>query len=145
MLNVLLLEDRGSITATLTDLLEYKGFKVYEAFNPSDANSYMSGEEEVEIHAIILDLNLPTDGLKPKEINGTKDGLFSGWIWFKKHVLPSYPEMLERTIIYSAYLDVLKMNATTKDKNLLNQMKQIKKREGNTSPGEEIIKFLQRI
>ena len=147
-MNVLLLEDRGAITITLKPLIERIGHIVHKAYNPADADALIIGEEYGIIDAIILDLNLPTDGLDQEtEIPETNKGVFSGWVWFTKHCLPARSSMLQRTVIYSAYVEDLRQHLERKQNQeelqLLNQMHVVRKREGSESPAEELLNSLE--
>ena len=149
-MNILIVEDRGAVTASIKPLLEKLGHIVHIAYNPADADALIIDEERGIIDAIILDLNLPTEGLnKETEIPETHKGLFSGWIWFTKHCLPKRPEMLQRTVIYSAYSEDLRQHLERKhekkDLQLLWQTKRIRKREGPGDPNEELLNALKQI
>ena len=109
-MNVLLLEDRGAAAFFVEQWLRQNGHNVLSAFNPNDAHSHWSKREEVPIHCIILDLNLPTDGLSDSQRERTVGGLLSGWVWLHDVALADAAEMRQRTIIYSDYIPTLRQN-----------------------------------
>jgi CheY-like chemotaxis protein len=111
-MNVLLLEDRGAATLYVVQWLESQGHKVLLAFNPNDAKSYWAKRDVTMIECIILDLNLPTDGLSKEQKERSVGGLLSGWVWLYEVVLAEAPQMRHRTIIYSDYIATLKDNVT---------------------------------
>ncbi|MBN1155017.1 response regulator [candidate division KSB1 bacterium] len=103
-MNILYLEDRGSVSFYISEFLEHKGHTVYPAFSIMEARSII---EEHKIDVIILDLNLNPDGLKEEEIEKTLNGIITGWIWFNNYVLSKNPKMKDNVIILSEYLNVL--------------------------------------
>lgn len=109
-MNVLLLEDRGAATFYVVEWLKKELHTVLDAFNANDAQSRWDNRNKVPIHCIILDLNLPTDGLSDSQRERSVGGLLSGWIWLHDVVLSEAPEMRQRTIIYSDYIPTLRQN-----------------------------------
>jgi len=107
-MNVLLLEDRGAASYYVVEWLKKEGHTVFDEFNVNDAQSRWEKRNEVPIHCIILDLNLPTDGLRGEQREKSAGGLLSGWVWLHDVVLTEAPEMRQRTIIYSDYISTLK-------------------------------------
>ncbi len=107
-MNVLLLEDRGSVRFYLEEWLTENGHNVLSAFTPNAAQSHWRDRETTPVHCIILDLQVPTTGLDDAQKARSEDGLLSGWIWFSECVLPDEPKMRQRTIIHSGYVDALK-------------------------------------
>ena len=91
-MNILILEDRGSVSSYLEDALINEGHTIFSAFNFNDAQSYWE-EKQNEIDCIIADLNMPPDGLKPEEIKNTKGGLLTGWVWLSNYVFTDNEEM----------------------------------------------------
>jgi CheY-like chemotaxis protein len=104
-MNILLLEDRGSVTYYLSEALEKKGHTVHEAYNINDAKSLWEDNKE-SINCIIADLNMETDGLLPGKKEKTMGGVISGWIWLEDF-LEENSQMKSRVIVYSAYLKYL--------------------------------------
>ncbi len=138
MMNIIFLEDRGTVSYYLSKNLESSGHTVFEAFSVPDARTYW---EDEDIHCIIVDLNLSPDGLTEEERARTREGLLSGWIWVKEYVLREKPEMRDRIIIYSEYLSQLKTLDTDED------FKEIKKigKQGSESPVQELLDAVELI
>ena len=110
-MNILLVEDRGESFQYLKELLEAEGHVVLDAFHPNDAQDHWSKRDDGDdcrVDCIILDLNMPTDGLTDDEKAKSCGGLLSGWFWFAGHVLNEAPEMRDRVIIFSDYIKDLK-------------------------------------
>ena len=100
-MNILFLEDRGSVSFYLKENLHNRGHVVYEASSIPEATSIW---RENKIDCLIVDLNLTPEGLTEEEIELTRNGLLTGWIWLKRHIFPDHPLMKKRTIILSEYL-----------------------------------------
>ncbi|MCX6244701.1 MAG: hypothetical protein NTU98_08350 [Bacteroidetes bacterium] len=102
-MNILVLEDDGSIAASIKGNFEPK-HTVYPAFSIYDAMEIM---ETQNIYLYIIDLNIDPDGLNPEEQNETNGSLFTGWIFIKNRLLNEFPELQSehRIIIYSDYLE----------------------------------------
>lgn len=109
-MNVLLVEDRGAAAYYVVEWLKKEGHLVLDACNPNDAQSHWNKRKDVPIHCILLDLNLPTDGLTEEQRERSVGGLLSGWVWFRDVVFAEAPEMRPLTIIYSDYIPTLKDN-----------------------------------
>jgi CheY-like chemotaxis protein len=101
-MNILVLEDRGSVSFYLEDALRRKGHRVFSAFSVADAQSYWDSER---IDCIIADSNMNPDGLTQDEIDETEHGLLTGWTWLRNHVFAERKDMMERTIFYTDYLE----------------------------------------
>lgn len=122
-INVLFLEDEASAYYYLVEDLEEEGFNIYIATNVSRAKTLW---EETRIDFIIADLNMPPRGLNDKgEIEETSDARLTGWVYLKKYVYSKKPEMKERTIILTAYMEELKRRVDEKE---LEGIKLIKKK-----------------
>lgn len=109
-MNILLVENRGAALYYVVEWLKKEGHVVLDAFNPNDAQSRWDKRKEAPIHCILLDLNLPTDGLSNKQRERSAGGFLSGWVWLHDVVLREAPEMRQRTTIYSDYIPTLKEN-----------------------------------
>lgn len=107
-MNVLFLEDRGATAYFVERWLRENGHHVLSAFNPNDAHSHWSKRDEVPIHCIILDLQIPTNGLSDEQKETAFGGTLAGWVWLRDNVLTEAPEMRQGIIIYSSYADVLR-------------------------------------
>jgi CheY-like chemotaxis protein len=103
-MNILFLEDRGSVSFYLKQNLENFGYSVFEASSIPEANSIW---EEVKIDCLIVDLNLTPDGLTEEEIDMTHNGILTGWVWLKQYIFPEQPSIRKKTIILSEYLSEL--------------------------------------
>jgi CheY-like chemotaxis protein len=104
-MNVLLLEDTGAVAYPLRDKLETENHTVYVAQNIPKAKAYLRKEE---IHCIIVDMNMPPEGLKDDEKKQTRCGIFSGWVWLQNYVFPENESMKKNTIILTAYAEELR-------------------------------------
>lgn len=135
-MKILLIEDRGSVSFYLKALIEQDGDEVIEAYSILDAQSCL---EKNKIDCIILDLNLDAFGLTELEERQTENGTITGWIWLNNYVLNKNPEMQERTIIYSDYVNVLR---SAVDVNLLSDFVIYQKRE---SSAEKLIDQINKI
>ncbi|WP_321473453.1 hypothetical protein [uncultured Paludibaculum sp.] len=104
-MNILFLEDRGSVTEYIKEILERDNkHRVIEAFDINDAQSSWEDRTKQPIHCMIIDLNMPADGLTEVEEAATAAGLLTGWIWLREYVFKVDPGMKARTIIFSDYL-----------------------------------------
>jgi CheY-like chemotaxis protein len=101
-MNILFLENSGSIAYPIEDALQTKGHNVFIAISISAAKSYWEKERE-KLDCIIADINMEPFGLKEEEVKQTAGGLLSGWIWLKNYVFPEREDMKKRTIILTAY------------------------------------------
>lgn len=137
-MNILVIEDRGSVSSYLEEALRSEGYKVFSAFNILDAQSFWENER---IDCIIADTNMSPEGLGLEEIQESKSGLLSGWIWLKNHVFRECPQMRGRTIVYSDYLEQLARNVPPDG---LQGVYLLSKR-GSTSPAAELLKKTERI
>jgi hypothetical protein len=113
-MNILVLEDRGSVSYYLVDFLENEHHSVYHAMSINDAKSLFNDHAD-HIDCIITDLNMSSAGLTGEETNQTCAGLLSGWIWLCNYVYKSHPDMRKRTAIYSDYLANLKEKVRKED------------------------------
>ncbi|MGA3333296.1 MAG: hypothetical protein ABSC62_03935 [Terracidiphilus sp.] len=111
-MTILFLEDRGSVSVSITEMLEQKGYDVLSAYNINDAQSVWEARGKVPIDCLIIDLNMPADGLSVDEQKLTKGGLLTGWIWLQEHVFKEQPQMKAKTVIFSEYLNVFRTNIT---------------------------------
>jgi CheY-like chemotaxis protein len=107
-MNILMLEDRGSTIYYVSKWVENNGHNVLEAFNIIEATNYWKDRDQVPVDCILLDLQLPMDGLTDAQKMGAEGGTLTGWIWLRDYVLKDTPRMRQLTIIYSDYIDFLK-------------------------------------
>ncbi len=114
-MNILLLEDRGSASYYLKEALEGEGHVVLEAYNPNDALDHWGNREKTPIHCMIIDLNVPPEGLTAAQRKESCAGLLTGWIWLRDHVFPDDNDMRRRVILYSVYLQDLRKHVSADD------------------------------
>ena len=118
-MNILLLEDRGSTAHFFMRWLKENGHNVLGrmclgAFNINDANIIWNRRNEVPVHCLVVDLDVPKDGLSPEQkqeldkMPNDASSRLAGWIWLRDTILKDAPEMRNRTIIYSDYVTVLR-------------------------------------
>ncbi len=110
-MNILWFEDRGEAKQGFIEDLK-KNHNVFEAKTVRDARSYW---EESKIELIIADLLISPTGLTQDEKTLTKGGKFTGWIWLKNYVFNTSPEMKQKTIIVSRYINDLKKTFPNED------------------------------
>jgi hypothetical protein len=111
-MNVLVVEDRGAVSFYLAEALQAEGHVVLAAFNINDAKAHWDNRETTPIDCIIVDLNMPPDGLTRKQEGESHAGLLTGWLWLRDCVLPHVPaEYRSRVIICSGYLADLRNSA----------------------------------
>jgi len=114
-MNILFLEDRGADAYFTKTALEAEGHYVLQAYNLHDAQDHWNRCKQVPVHCIILDCQTPMRGLTDEQKARAEGGTLSGWVWLRDNVLPSAPEMRQRTIIYSAYVDTLEDKVPRKE------------------------------
>ncbi len=136
-MNVLVLEDRGSVAHYMRDALEENGHVVLDAVGINDAKSHFRNET---VDCIIADLNMSPSGLNPQEIEETGDGLLTGWIWLRDYVYKEDPSMKRRTIILSEYTYALEI-VPAED---LSGIRQVDKK-GSVSPADKVLRYVQDI
>ena len=92
-MNILFLEDRGASESPVNDWLQEEGHHVLDAFNPADAQSIWDNRTVLPIDCIIVDLNMPADGLTDGQKERSHGGVLSGWVWLKDICVPITPVM----------------------------------------------------
>jgi len=117
-MNILLFEDRGSVSIYLNEALTTEGHQVFEATSVNEANSILEFQTSPFVEVIIFDLNISPKGLKPFEIAQTKNGLLTGWIWFINYALMKDPNLWRRAIIFSAYIEDLEHECKVNNQSL---------------------------
>jgi hypothetical protein len=138
-MNILVLEDRGSVSFYVEEALEAEGHKIFPAFNINDAQSYW---EDEQIDCIIADLNMSPEGLKKSEAERTNAGILTGWVWLNDYVFCKKKEMRSRTVIYSEYLGQLREYVGGEKEYV--DICCVAKR-GSTSPTEELLSYVRKI
>lgn len=111
-MNILFLEDRGSVSFPLVDELRGQRHEVFDAGSVRDARSYW---EDKKIDCLIVDLNMDPAGLTDEQANQTHGGLLTGWIWLRDYVFNVRQDMRQRTIIYTDYMEQLRANVPPSD------------------------------
>ena len=109
-MRILFLEDRGSVSEPITGKLKQDGYDVISAYDINDAQSVWENRGKRPIDCLIIDLNMPADGLSDHEKEDTKGGLLTGWIWLREHVFKDDADMKAKTVIFSEYLNVFRMH-----------------------------------
>lgn len=108
-MRILLLEDVGRVASTIVHQLEKEGHDVDLGFSVSRANGYLGeNKNKNDYDCLIVDFNMPTTGLTREQAEQSYNGLFTGWIWLRDEVFPKCPELRQRTIVFSAYLNEFK-------------------------------------
>jgi len=77
---------------------------VLYAQDVNDAQHYWSSARDVPIDAMIIDINMQSNGLTDDQKKESRGGLLTGWLWLRDSVLRIEPEIRQRCIIYSDYL-----------------------------------------
>lgn len=137
-MNILFLEDRGSISKHIVKLLRKRGHKVFHAFDVLDARSHW---EQHQIACLIVDLNMDPQGLTDEQVDETLGGLLTGWIWLRDYVFTEKPLMKNRTIIYTDYMTRLQERVPSAQ---LEGVILVPKR-GSTHPTQEVLNHVDRI
>jgi hypothetical protein len=109
-MKILMLEDRGSVSYYMEKALKKNGHAVFSTSTISEAQDFL--EDEDQIDCIIVDLNMSPEGLEGNEIEKTDYGLLTGWVWLTERIFKNkkYEGIKGSTIIYSDYVDFLKLN-----------------------------------
>ena len=137
-MKILILEDRGSVSFYMQEMLESEGHTTIPAFSIPDARTILKNDG---IDCIITDLNMDPWGLSPSQIRETRDGLLTGWIWLRDEVIKEKPHMKNRTIIYSEYGEALRKHIPEEE---LIGFRLISK-SGPTSSAEQVLLNLKEI
>jgi len=140
-MNILLLEDRGETAYFTKKILEAEGHYVLQAYNLHDAQDHWNGCKQVPVHCIILDLQTPMRGLTDKQKAGAEGGTLSGWVWLRDNVLSSAPGMRQRTIIYSAFVDVLEAKVPRREYEGI----RVIPKQGRASSAEQVVAAISEI
>ena len=133
-MNILIVEDRISVSRYMKKALRKLGHVVFHALNIYDARECWE-DENITIDCLIVDLNMTPDGLTDDEIKATKDGVLTGWIWLKNHVFDNEPNMRPRTIIYTEYKTQLEREASGE----LGGIRAIIPKRGSTSTAQAVL------
>ena len=106
-MNILLLEDNGSVFSFLMEELEKRGHKIELATKVSRAIDLMSDEFDNKFDCLIVDLNINPTGLDDENLKKSEYEKIWGWIWLKNYVFPKDENWKKKTIIYSGYTQML--------------------------------------
>ncbi|MCP4705910.1 MAG: response regulator [candidate division Zixibacteria bacterium] len=136
-MNILLLEDQGSVSVPLQNLLESRDHTIYNAPNLSRAKYFL---KKYPIDCHIVDLNLPPEGLEPEKIKLTKDGLYSGWIFILEYISKIDIAQKKRTIIYTEYMNKLRAYVPKKELDGIYLLE-----KGSIGPTKKILEALSKI
>lgn len=137
-MNVLVLEDRGSVSFYMEEALRHVGHQVCSASSVPDAQSYW---DPAIIDCIIVDSNMSPDGLTEQEMGETKGGLLTGWIWLRNYVFKDNEDMRQRTIIYTDYLERIEEAVAPGELDGLSLLP----KKGSTSPAQQLLKEVKRV
>jgi hypothetical protein len=99
-MKIMVLEDRGVVSAPLIAALREAGHTVSDAGWIYDAIGIWKREES---DCLIVDLNMVPDGLTDEQIEETQGGLLTGWVWLKHYVFETGEHWKRRTLIYTRY------------------------------------------
>ena len=100
-MNILLLEDRGSILDEITQYLRDCGHNVFGCCGIYEADYAWEGQK---VDCVIVDLAMRTEGLTLDEQAQSHKGYFTGWVWLASRVLKR-PDFPGRSIVFSAFID----------------------------------------
>jgi len=114
-MNILLLEDNGTIFSFLEEELRKLGHKVELATGIARAIDLMSDKFDNEFDCLIMDLNINPIGLDDEDLEKSEYYGIWGWIWLKKFVFPNDEQWKKKTIIYSQYTQILYSTVDKKD------------------------------
>ena len=115
-MNILLLEDNGTVFSFLMEELENLGHKIELATKVSRAIDLMDDDEfDIKFDCIIVDLNINPSGLDADYFNKSEYDRIWGWVWLENFVFPKDEEWKKRTIIYSGYTQILYSKVDKKD------------------------------
>lgn len=140
-MNILVLEDRGSVAFYMREKLESLGHVVLTAHNVNDAQSHWIRRGNIPIHCLVVDLNMPTEGLTLEQEKRAKGGLLTGWVWLTDVVFHEEPSMKLQIIIYSDYLSDLEASVPKEE---LAGMHLVGKR-GTTGPADQVLAHISEI
>jgi|GEM_PF-3323767 len=107
-MNILILEDRASTLRQMKEILEEDLQKRSPGNKPDFSccySIYKANEvlKTKEIHIVITDLAMSTEGLPPSEIKKTMFGVITGWIWLENSVFPLQKSI--QIIIFSEFIN----------------------------------------
>ena len=106
-MDVLIVEDRGSVALLMVEHLKKRGYSVYAAYSTLEAEDILNNPDE-EVGCLVVDLNMPANQLTADQRKRTAGAVLTGWVWLKERVLNSKPpEFLQRVIIHSEYMERL--------------------------------------
>jgi len=114
-MNILLLEDNGTVFSFLEEELRKLGHTIVLAPKISRAIDLMSVEFDNKFDCLIVDLNINPSGLDDEDLKKSEYERIWGWIWLKKFVFPNDEQWKEKTIIYSQYTQILYSIVDKKD------------------------------
>jgi hypothetical protein len=137
-MNILVLEDRGSVAQYMIVKLTEMGHTILDAYSIPDAQSILDSEK---IDYFIVDLNMSPEGLTEEETSNTKDGLLSGWVWLCNYAYKKYPSYKNRTIILSEYSTSLEEYVPLEERRGV----QIVPKRSSTSPAEYLINIIKAV
>jgi CheY-like chemotaxis protein len=111
-MKILIVEDRGAVAIPMRDVLAKEGHDVTAIYSTLAAEERIANEG---VDCLIVDLNMPANGLSVVERQSTVGAVLTGWIWLRERVFSKRPELKDKTIIYSEYMDSLEKNVSAQD------------------------------
>ena len=106
MKKILIFDDRPQIRDFLRSSLESETTELLIYSRVYDVNEYFENNG-INIDGIILDIIMPSTGLKEDEKALTNGGVLTGWVWLWKHCnqsgLDEHPFNNIPIIVYTAY------------------------------------------
>jgi hypothetical protein len=115
-MQALIVGDFPPLLIALEEILKNHGYQTKSAVNIYQAKDYWNTNKD-SIKCLIVGLNISPDGLNAHEINETKLGLYSGWVWLNNYVFPERPKLKKNTIIFTGYKEKL-IDKLSKDNEL---------------------------
>lgn len=103
-MKILYLEDDASLRRWTAEQIREEGYEVIDFSRVDQVKEYFN-ENMNDISIIITDLNMDDQWLGEYQ-QESYGGYFTGWVWLERFIYPKFPNF--PTIIYSAYIDLLK-------------------------------------
>ena len=133
-MNILLLDDRGSVTYYMSEVLKAKGHSVLSCVNNIQAIYYLN-QNDHQIDLLIQDINRPPEGLK--NIEDTQYGLMTGIVFYKEIISNSKPNL--PVVFYSDYAREFQFQELNANNNIFF----VSKRDGRSA--EKILDIIDNI
>jgi DNA-binding NtrC family response regulator len=118
---VVIFDNNITMLAHLSEIVERCGYEPILCDRIMAANNIWEKNYQ-NIDAIILDLNMPTNGLNDEQVERTINGRLTGWIWFMDTVVHGStpnPVDIKKTIIFSGFIPDLEKNINSDEEKIL--------------------------